>query len=109
MFQPNLGLGLRKFLFQNITDESTINIENEILDILDYWLPFVQIRNIEISTNNDDTSHSGATITAKIIFNIKQDPNTLDSVQITVSEGFNDIDSDLDSGETTTISAGGGY
>tara|TARA_Y100000004_G_C8886704_1_gene400121 strand:+ start:528 stop:1046 length:519 start_codon:yes stop_codon:yes gene_type:complete len=107
-FQPNLGMGLRKFLFQNITDETTIGIQNEILDVLEYWLPFVEVRNIEVLTTNDDSSFSGATLNIKIIFNIKQDPNTLDSVQITVSEESNDVDLDLNSGETTTISTGGG-
>ena len=54
-FQPNLGIGLRKFLFQNITDESTLSIQNEILDVLDFWLPFVEVRDIQInSTLNND-------------------------------------------------------
>ena len=108
-FQPNLGLNLKKFLYQNITDESTITIQNEILDVLEFWLPFVEIRNILVSTTNDDSSNNGSTITIKIIFNIKQDPNTLDSVQVTVSEGFNDVDSDLNSNETNVSTGGGGY
>ena len=33
LMQPNLGINLRKFLFEQYDDESKIAIQNEILDI----------------------------------------------------------------------------
>ena len=106
-FQPNLGLNLKTFLYENITDESTAAIENSILDILELWLPFVEVRNIEIKTNpiTNDQTVGANTLSIKIIFNIKQDPNTLDSIQITVTENGNDVDTDLD---TSSPAVGGG-
>ena len=104
-FQPNLGLNLRRFLYENVTDDSTATIENSILDTIELWLPFVEIRNIKIETNTNNQTVGANTIGIKIIFNIKQDPNTLNSVQITVTESGNDIDNDLDMSPST----GGGY
>ena len=39
-FQPNLGLNLRRLLFEQITQENLINIQNAIMDKFDFWLPF---------------------------------------------------------------------
>ena len=46
--QPNIGLNLRKFLFEQFTDELRLQIENDVLDTLDFWLPFIQVKNLEV-------------------------------------------------------------
>ena len=106
-FQPNLGIGLRKFLFQNITDESTLSIQNEILDVLEFWLPFVEVRNIIINSTLNDNSINANTINIDILFNIKQDPNTLQSVQLSVGEGVTQSESELVQNQNNTTSGGG--
>ena len=40
LFQPNLGINLKQILFEQITDENLINIQDLILDKLQFWLPF---------------------------------------------------------------------
>ena len=54
-FQPNLGIGLREFLFEHITDESLIGIQDSILDKLEFWLPFVEVRDIQVLSREDST------------------------------------------------------
>ena len=100
-FQPNLGINLRRILFEHITSENLIAVQDSILDKLQIWLPFVEVRNIEVLSNDDDSSIGMNEIRVKILFNIKQDPNTLDSVTLNFS-------SEISETETTT-DTGGGY
>jgi len=94
-FQPNLGIGLRTILFEHITEENLIGIQDTILDKFDFWLPFVEVRDIQVLSRNNTTDIGANEIRVKIDFNIKQDPNTLDSVTI-------DFSSDTMESESTT-------
>ena len=79
LYQPNLGIGLRKFTFEQLTEESIYSIQNTILDKLKVWLPFVEIRDIKIKQEDN-------TLRLSIVFNITQAPNTLESVSIEIGE-----------------------
>ena len=92
-FQPNLGINLKRKLFENLKEGDITDIQNTILDKFDFWLPFVETRDIQILTNSDDTTIGVNTIIIKIIFNIKQDPNTLDSVTLDFSSTVTDTES----------------
>ena len=85
LMQPNLGTNLRKYLFQQIDDETMLSIQNEILDTFKIWLPFVQIRDIRVKTNQDDTTVGVNTIVLTIVFNIVQDPNTLETAVVAIT------------------------
>jgi len=100
-FQPNLGLNLRTLLFEHIKNENLIGVQNAILDKIEFWLPFVEVRDIQVLSNDDDTTIGVNEIRVKILFNIKQDPNTLDSITL-------DFSSDITESESNT-SSGGGY
>ena len=78
MFQPNLGMGIRRFLFEQITEDTQVQIENDIVDTFNTWLPFVELREIDIDTSNQDKNQ----INIKIVFNIKRAPNTIESVGV---------------------------
>ena len=99
-FQPNLGLSLRSLLFEHITEVNLIGIQDAILDKLELWLPFVEVRDIQVLNRENTTDIGVNEIRIKILFNIKQDPNTLDSVTLNFS-------SDISETESTT--GGGGY
>ena len=86
LMQPTLGLSLRKYLFEIMDDEVIFSIQNDIVESFKRWLPFVNIQDIQINMSNDDTSFSKNKLDIKIVFNITQDPNTLDSVQIEIGE-----------------------
>ena len=48
LFQPSLGMNLKQLLFEQMTEDLTIQIENQIVDVFQRWLPFVTLANIEI-------------------------------------------------------------
>ena len=98
-FQPNLGLNLRKLLFEHITNENLLGVQDAILDKIEFWLPFVEVRDIRVLSRNNTTDIGVNEIRVKIDFNIKQDPNTLDSVSINFNSDISDTDS-------TTLSGG---
>ena len=100
-FQPNLGLNLRTLLFEHITNENLIGVQNAIMDKFEFWLPFVEVRNIEVLSRDDDSNIGINEIRVKILFNIKQDPNTLDSITLDFSSDISEIESNT--------SSGGGY
>ena len=100
-FQPNLGLNLRRLLFEHITNENLIGIQDSIMDKMEFWLPFVEVRDIQVLSRDNTTDVGANEIRVKILFNIKQDPNTLDSITL-------DFSSDISETESTTLS-GGGY
>ncbi|OUU65606.1 MAG: hypothetical protein CBC24_05075 [Candidatus Pelagibacter sp. TMED64] len=100
VFQPNLGLNLRRLLFEHITSDNLLGVQNAILDQLELWLPFVEVRDIKIFRKEDDIVVGSNEIRVKIIFNIKQDPNTLDSVTMDFSGQIN---------ESESLTTGGSY
>ncbi len=91
-FQPNLGIGLRKILFDHITEENLFGIQDIILDKLQFWLPFVEVRDIKVLSRDDTTDIGMNEVRVKILFNIKQDPNTLNSVSIDFSSDISEGD-----------------
>ena len=102
-FQPNLGIGLRRLLFEHITEENLLGVQDAILDKIEFWLPFVEVRDIQLLSRDKTTDVGVNEIRVKILFNIKQDPNTLDSVTL-------DFSSDISEPESSTASGvGGGY
>ena len=91
-FQPNLGLNLRRLLFEQITNENLIGIQDSILDKLEFWLPFVEVRDIQVLSRDDTTDIGANEVRVKILFNIKQDPNTLNSVTMDFSSDITEGD-----------------
>ena len=80
VFQPNLGMGLKRFVFEQITEDTTIEIENNIVDVFESWLPFVDLRDIQI--NIDSENQTNNKIGINITFSINKAPGSLESVGI---------------------------
>jgi len=78
VFQPNLGMDLRSLIFEPFTEDITIQIENNIVDVFSRWLPFVDLRNINVNRKDDLNQ-----VNINIDFNIRRAPNNLESVQVT--------------------------
>ncbi len=91
-FQPTMGMNLKKLLFEHITSENLIGVQDAILDKFQFWLPFVEVRDIQILTRDATTDIGVNEIRVNIIFNIKQDPNTLDSVSLDFSSDISEGD-----------------
>ena len=80
VFQPNLGMGLRRFVFEQINENTSIEIENNIVDVFDTWLPFVELKDIQ--TNIDTTNQEQNKIKINITFSIKKSPTSLETVEV---------------------------
>ena len=80
LFQPFLGMNLKRFVFEQITEDTKIQIENDIVDTFETWLPFVELRDIEVIT--DSITADRNKININIVFNIKKAPTSLESVGV---------------------------
>jgi len=78
LMQPNLGMNIRQFLFEQITEDITIQIENDIVDTFSTWLPFVDLREININKEDQDKNR----LSIDIKFNIRSAPTELQSVGV---------------------------
>ena len=105
LMQPQFGINLKKFLFEPMSEESIVSIQDEILDTFQIWLPFVEIRDIQVNSSKVGLN----SLNLNIVFNIKQDPNTLDSVQIQITEEVDQIETANSTAVGTSGAGGGGY
>tara|TARA_B100001564_G_scaffold144875_1_gene121677 strand:+ start:731 stop:1165 length:435 start_codon:yes stop_codon:yes gene_type:complete len=80
LFQPFLGMNIRRFLFEQITNDTVVEIENDIVDTFQIWLPFVELREIDITLPEKGKEQ----INIFIKFNIKNTPTDLQSVGVVV-------------------------
>ena len=78
VFQPSLGMNLRSIIFEPLTEEITVQIENNIVDVFSKWLPFVDLRNIVVERRDDLNQ-----VNINMDFSIRRAPNSLESVQVT--------------------------
>ena len=85
-FQPNLGLNLRKYIFEQYTEDLRELIYIYIRYTFKFWLPFVQVRKLDINITPADNNIGQNVIYINVVFNITQDPNTLESVQVTIGD-----------------------
>ena len=82
VFQPTLGIGLRRLLFEQMTSDITIQIENNIVDAFERWLPFVELRDIQVNNKSENNQ-----VDINIVFNLNRTPNSIESVQVTFDGG----------------------
>ena len=100
LMQPNLGVDLRNILFEQVDESTELRIQDIILDAFEIWLPFVQVLDIKIVSDNIETDRNQIRI--DIIFNIIQDPNTVDSVSMDFASGVDN------SGQSGLVAGSGG-
>lgn len=53
IMQPNFGTGLHSLLFEQIDDEFESKIQETIIKNVSYWLPYINIENIEVEITNE--------------------------------------------------------
>ena len=84
--QPNLGIALRKYLFEPFNQDLIDGVSTSIVESISYWLPFVTIESIDVRMS-DNTSHDYRNVlNVSIAFHLKKDPTTTESVQIKIGE-----------------------
>ena len=85
LFQPNLGVDLDRFLFEQITSDTILDIQNEIIDSFNFWLPFVTINDIRVEQGGDYNVGTNS-INVYVEFSLNNDQRTLESVQVSIGE-----------------------
>ena len=83
MFQPNFGLGLDSLLFENVTEELKMMIQDDIINTFKFWLPYITVRNVNIIVNSDQYNQN--TIKIDVEFFMNYSPGMLESVQVEVT------------------------
>ena len=84
--QPTLGVRLKRVLFQPFSEEIIIEIKDIIETSLNYWMPFVQVNDIQVNMSENTTGDFLSAMDVSIDFSLKKDPTSNESVQITVGE-----------------------
>ena len=83
VMQPQFGLNLHEYLFENITQDTLSLIQNEIKASVETWLPFITMQTLTITENNRDNSLTNS-LFIDIKFFMNRTPGTTESVQVTV-------------------------
>ena len=81
--QPAFGTNLRRFLFDQSTERLQDAVKNELLSTIKFWLPYVNVENIETRRTIDDIN--SYTIAVSITFSVTGDLREFK----TVTFGFN--------------------
>ena len=86
VMQPNLGITLKRYLFEPYSDDLVVQIQNTVMGSIKYWLPFVKLNRVDVKMSANETGDFKNTMEIDIHFNLKKDPSTHESVQIKVGE-----------------------
>tara|TARA_Y100000593_G_C4288646_1_gene327018 strand:- start:1218 stop:1655 length:438 start_codon:yes stop_codon:yes gene_type:complete len=83
LMQPNLGLNLHRFLFEPITDELNLELQNHIVENFQRWMPYIRI--IDLKIDSSMRSEIGINqLSIYLEFNLDADPRTTTSVQVDI-------------------------
>ena len=83
LMQPSMGLNLKKYLFEQLDDDLIIAIENDIYQTFKFWLPFVNIVDLQITMGGDNDIGRNQ-LNISLTFSLNQDQNTFDTVNVTI-------------------------
>jgi phage baseplate assembly protein W len=78
IMQPNFGTGLHELLFEPMTDEFETKLQDTITKNVNYWLPYINIQEIDIEMT--DAMKDSHTANMTIQFTVG---NQIDTQQIT--------------------------
>jgi phage baseplate assembly protein W len=82
--QPGLGLELRRYLFEPFSSEIILQVQDVIIESMNYWLPFIIINNIKVKMSDNESGDFKSVMEISIDFSLKKDATTTESVDITV-------------------------
>lgn len=74
MMQPNFGTGLHSLLFEQATDDLEERLQLTIEESVGFWLPYININEIEITMTDEMKDNNKADISVK--FTVGNDINT---------------------------------
>jgi uncharacterized protein len=80
VMQPKFGLGIEKYLFEQITSDLSSRLQSEIRNKIGFWLPNLQINNLSVDIISGVDRN---TVTITIDFSLKANPSAFDVVTFT--------------------------
>jgi len=80
-FNPNFGIGLQRYVFQQLTDDLYNELENKITDKLNKYVPEIKIVSIDINNYlNEYTDQNKLSI--RLSFKLKTNPTVTETINI---------------------------
>jgi len=80
-FNPNFGIGLQQYVFQQLTDDLYNELENKITDKLNKYVPEIKIVSIDINNYlNEYTDQNKLSI--RLSFKLKTNPTVTETINI---------------------------
>ena len=67
-FQPEFGTGLQSLLFEQLDENLEEKLESLITDSVDFWLPYINIEEIEVEMTDEMKDRNTAEV--KLIFSV---------------------------------------
>ena len=62
IMEPNFGVGMRRYLFENYGEDVTSRIETKIKEQVTLYMPSISIRSVQFDASNIDSNNLGVTI-----------------------------------------------
>ena len=78
VMQPNFGTGIHELLFEPMTDEFETKLQQTITKNVNYWLPYINIEEIDIEMTDEMKDRHTANMTIQFTVG-----NQIDTQQIT--------------------------
>ena len=86
VFQPELGTNLRNFLFEQQDEELSTLIQDDLVEQLKFWMPFVTIASVDVMTGDETKGENPYRVIINVRFMINSNPKQLESVQIDLGD-----------------------
>ena len=84
VMQPNLGVSIKKYLFEPFSEDLVVQVQDTIVESMNFWLQFVQLNDIRVKMSDDNSDVGRSTMGISIDFSLKQDPTSTESVTLTI-------------------------
>ena len=84
VMQPNLGVSIKKYLFEPFSEDLVVQVQDTIVENMNFWLPFVQLNDIRVKMSDDNSDVGRSTMEISVDFSLKQDPTSNESVTLNI-------------------------
>ena len=84
VMQPNLGVSIKKYLFEPFSEDIVVQIQDTIVESMNFWLPFVQLNDIRVKMSDNDSAEGRSTMEISVDFSLKQHLASTESVTLTI-------------------------
>jgi len=86
VFQPDLGTNLKSFLFEQQDEELSTIIQDDLVEKLKFWMPFVNIASVDVMTGDENRGENPNRVIINVRFILNSNPKSLESVQIDLGD-----------------------